>query len=560
MQDQAGEVKRLQDALAALTGEERSTAAAGQTIGQAIGASVTDAKAKVLQATAELNAARQAALSSTIDQSETALARVNQATQAQQMALQQQAQTKALQQQVAGDQPEEMGMGTVGGRTGLLALAGGGGARAGRLYAGLSGQYGTLGAVGAGISVGVGAAGMLGKGIEAVDNSSLSTEDKIKSVTSGIPIISQLTEAFFGFKNSIAGVAQSVREADAAFAAFQITNKAMTATFTANQKYNAEESKLNAAVMAVGLNKFDVGTAPDPVNNPAGYAQWLKNIPALQAQTEADRANDAAAKQLQDLAYQQKGINLSLRASQNAANEMKDYQTGVMQDAGTYGTINKANYQPLMAEVTANQVVLDVENQKIALLEQEKKLREDIVNRESAGRKANIELEKNTLALMESELNVAKQQTQAMGAMTQSDLLGTRQAQQQAQEQGLDTLSDTQKGLLQKAGGGQWLQQEFLKAGQSGDNAGLINEIRSAFALTGDKFTGQSLDQLGAQQVNLQNQINIDVQLDKDELAKAMAKEVGPIIAALRIETKKQITLQKEQDQLRAEAAKNKGS
>ncbi len=584
---QAAEVKRLQDALALLTQGEQGAAAAGETVGQALGKSVATARAQVLETTAAVEAARKAALSSSIDQSEGALARVNQAQQQQRQALQQQSQAQALQQQLnppdytltEADQVQGMGMGSIGGRTGALALAGGGGARAGRLIAGLSGQYGALGVAGAAVGSFDAVSGNLAKGIEAMGNSSATAEEQIKAFTSGIPVIGGVINAFFALNDALTGTGEQLRQTAAAAQNAANNLAFVNSVMSINLAGQNRDTKADlAATLARSTPNY--GAAPDRSSDPLGYQRWLDNIPAAQKAADNARAIEQAKGELAAL-QQQNSDEGSLGAVFGGRQAAVD-RTGkkvvqllqtkaivdqiITENPGSNISFTDPSAAPTAAgfdaaykeQLSAVNALIEAEKLRETNLKAQQTQAIALVDQEHQARQNLIADAEKQLALVNQAADLAKQQNTALGAMTEADKMIALQSVNQAKDQGLDTLSESQKGLIQKAGGSAWLSQEYNKIGQA-DVTGVNQQIRDAIALQGQQFTGMSQQELEAKAVTAKADILVNVQIDeelfKDQMRKVM-KDFGQVIDA---NAKKMAADERSRKELQEAAGKPKG-
>jgi len=591
---EADQAQALLDKFNSLTTGQQQTGAAGQTMGQMIAQAVDQAKAKVLEATDALNQARQAALTSTADQAQQTLAAVTQAQQAVNQAMTQQGQALAYQQQMqaqqgsaanpyvydqaaidamnqqaanqdtAGQQQEQAANAqqTHNAMFGIAMAGGGNVHHLMRMGSALAGNQGPLGVVGAGVGLAESAVNSLSKALVDMGDTSKTTEQKVRDTTSGIPIIGAFVGAILNLNDAIMGTTQRLRENADAFKQSQDALAYRTSVNANQTAYEHAVFKLTQEADIAASVSPNYGEAPDPNTDLVGYKRWLANIPFAQQQ----------AKQL-EAGMQAQGLEKYLQADQAAMVQStvgadvaiaQAWKTMQAQQGQVWSTTGMAGGQYVDVSTVADRDAA----QKRALIA----LDADIANRQALGqnlqqqvqqvgivvqnspealaRAAVVNTMNQDLNQLNSEIGVAKQQTTVLGGMDEASRLAVQQAQQQFQDFGLESLSDAQKQLMTQAGGGQWLQQQYLAAGQSDDNAQLNQAIKDGFALVGDQYGGQSLADMQTQAKEMKGDILIQVKIDEELLKEEMKKALQGLAKDIKINADKIAADQKSRKQI----------
>jgi hypothetical protein len=161
----------------------------------------------------------------------------------------------------------------------------------------------------------------------------------------------------------------------------------------------------------------------------------------------------------------------------------------------------------------------------------------EAVQAESQVRKAGIAVEQQRLSILIQQENRVKNQATTFASLNEAEKSQALQIAQMAKTRGVANLTPEQRGLLSRAGGGEFVNKELEKLGAADPRfkqlKGLLGE--------GDEA---DLAKIQKERVRVENKIAIDVQIDEQKLARDMSDQVGAVLKKVVEDLREQFRIQ----------------
>ncbi len=435
---------------------------------------------------------------------------------------------QTLEDQEAGDAPEK----ALGWRAQLhgMRMLSGGNAQFSQFLGGtmgLSGRFGAAGMIGGGLEMAGAGVKEYSQVMDVLGNSFTSTADKARSLAEGMPVIGNFVSAIYGAIDAFSGMTDRIRQGQYQF---DMAAAGFTADASLRQKVGpiqVEQAQSAAAAAAAQNILPQYGEAPSYLNTQdyqnytaqnaledkrvtlersaaATSAAKESNVNQqvnIQRQLNAAAEQEAAARPARDAAIaemerQQAGGALTYTAAEQAENDRRRIMGMLpLPPAGSAPVLDKAQKAQVVLDLdagTSNTAALNLEMQQ--KITEEKKLQADLDKNAADARALDIEGQKQKLAILEQQLNKARSQYESIGGMDDASRSNAILALKQANDLGIQSLTQEQKGLIGGIPGGSDKLKELQLNFASTDPQAMADTA----ALRGLLATSGSIDQTGS--------------------------------------------------------------
>ncbi len=346
----------------------------------------------------------------------------------------------------------------------------------------------------------------LASAIETMGSGALTTSEKFGKLASSLPILGPFFEALQSFIDAVSGKAERLRLSAIAFERMRVRGASLIGFEASVNPHIAALAQAHAgaeARQALSVRGGFQGNITDPI----AYRQW-----------EA-RAGSSAARRAATAGIL--GATGTAEAARKRAaahgEESQEYSRRAMGFVGQLGSGTLNQQIEAMRNASSHQALaMAASTQQAAELNRLQASTLQLVQAESALRKANIQDDRERLGILKEQEERVRGQYHAWAGMTRGGQQMALRAARQAQARGAGSLRLPQLHALSAGGATEFVNREMeRRAGADPGNA----EFR--------RLTGQQ-GNLGAilqEKVALAAKIELDVKIDEDKLARAL-KEV----------------------------------
>ena len=373
-----------------------------------------------------------------------------------------------------------------------------------------------------------------------LQNSDMTSGQKLRTVSESIPIIGSIVEGFGKLGESLSGLTENVRRAGIAHEEYvsSLTYRAQerSATLPYIQQLEVARSRANSTKSF----EPDYGLLPE-INNRYEYQRYVgqsaisrQTAQAQQQQQDAINAEKAAAQREQTARNRSGAGTARIREGVNYYNDHEGDYFNADRLTGLYrweeGLLDK---------------LYGIGEQRAAQEERLNAARQT-AEATSAIRKSGIRQKQYVLEDVVQKEERLSGQYQSFGAMLPGTRGAALQAFRQAQRIGYESLGEHQRGLV-KSLRPDFARKEEEKIGQKYSRE--FEEIRRLAPEESD--SGTTLQGLREQKLELTNQINVDIKLDEQLLAKAIADKVSPLVKAIEVSAANERFLREELEKIK---------
>lgn len=402
-----------------------------------------------------------------------------------------------------------------------------------------AGQGGAGGGMGGGLMAKAGVAGLAAWGgikaigalaagatntIAARNDATLSPEQRSEKMRESLPIIGGLLKGFRELKEAADGTTNKLKLMAQHFeydtAVIRAHNEAgrgeaanIAAQFSLKRAAYAQNEYADAKAPMAQLGAGDQST----VAGERAMEQARRRLPLEMAERQARLGKVGARADVMDTTRE-------AEKAQQRFDQAKAAREAAIGDVqGASGKVGRRQ-----AEFNLSRSLIELEarrNELVAARERQQASIGNAVQAESAHRKALIGIDRERLQVLVEQEQRIKGAATSFGALSEAEKTEAVEVANRAKQQGFGALTPEQKALLQRAGGGDFVQKGNENIGLRDDR---FKQIQEAI--------GEKADLRGVQKqrVELENKIALDVQLDQKKLATDMKDQLVPVLDELR--------------------------
>lgn len=368
----------------------------------------------------------------------------------------------------------------------------------------------------------------------AANDPTLSDYQRSRGMAESLPIIGGLVKSLTDFGNAVSGATGRLKGMRQAV---ELQNARQQASDTAAGKFQglrfqtiAAVARADAAARAdrVGFAGVDVSTVQGERARlsaerrlPLEVAARSAGINVKASKTEASRLDTEILRAENDI-ESAKNAQAAARARQaQGSAEVKAALGRTIPQLGEAAGGERKREQGLHQEVTAINAELAARERLQTALAKRQETAVQLAQAESQQRKALLALDQERLQTLTETENRVKGAAQSYGALTAGEKLAALQSARQLNEQGYASLSEDQRAILSRAGGGERLAKEA-------ENFALQDKgFAELQAQLGERSDLRNIQQ---ERAKAQAKVAVSIQLDESKLASDLEKALSRLL------------------------------
>jgi hypothetical protein len=368
---------------------------------------------------------------------------------------------------------------------------------------------------------------------DVYSNQSLSGGEKFKQISESIPIIGSLAKGFHDLGDSVSGLNEKVRQSSYAFDLF-VAHQAITAA-TKREQEPLSTKLVETQAQASNAARFRPDYLPPEASNPYSFEQYRRNVPVTRQLFAAQAEKATAGSLIEDATRREKEAREKAKIGAAQVQTHKD----ALERQRLAGATEKQLKPARLAIAAGYSKQIEAEEEAKRAISDRSKAEERMANASTSERETHIQGKRNELDDVNEKEAKLRGRFATFGGMQAGTRSMALQAARQAKALGYESLGEYQKGLVKSVAPDYAREREE----EIGKKYGADEFAKLIPSRNEDK---RSLGELQADQVKLNQVININVDLNTEEFKRDIQEKVGGAIKEVKIEMGKIDFLKKE--------------